>query len=215
MLLAILLLSFGASQAADSVAVYMYDVTNDAVLDPATDTIYTLDATGTPMQYQMWVGLESDVDLAGMSLGFRIWSVDGVEWTYDAQVDGWGPTGQNTGLAAVTVVPGSRLDPPSSAFDMTQLLITEKDVDGMLDDTVVFGGVSMLQVLELGPMQPMLRLHFTPGNVVYPEVKNLCFDSAFVPPAANWVFTNELGTTFPPAIAPAIFSRWLRCLRAM
>lgn len=204
MLLAILLMSFGVLQAADSVAVWIYDVDGDSLLDPATDTIYTTLPGGAPHQYQMWVGLESDVDLGGMSLGFRISSVDGVTWSYDTQVDGWGPLGINTGLAAVTVAPGSRLDPPSSAFDMTQLLITEKDVDGMLDDTIVFGGVSMMQVLELGAMEPMIRLHFTAGGVSGTEVKNICFDSAFVPPAGNWVYSNTLGGTFPPAIGPAI-----------
>jgi len=203
MLLAVLLLAFGVSQAADSVAVWIYNATGDYTLDPASDTMYLLDDLGNPQSYQIWIGLENDVDLGGMSLGFRIWSDDGVTWVYDAQDGGWGPTGQNTGLQAVTVTPGSRLDPPSSAFDMTQLLVTEKNVDGMIDDTLVFGGVSMNQVLELGPMESMLRVHFTPGGVAAGEVKHFCVDSAFVPPAANWAYSNTSGTVFPPKIAPA------------
>jgi hypothetical protein len=204
MLLAILLLSFGVSQAADSVAVWIYDVAGDALLDPATDTIYTADIDGNPLSYQIWIGLENDVNLGGMSLGFHLWSDDGLIWQYDAQPGGWGPLGQGTGLQAVTVITGSRLDPPSAAFDMTQLLVTEKDVDGLLDDTLVFGGVSMQQTLEVGAMDPCLAIHFTPGPVGFMEEKTFCIDSAFVPPAANWVYTNVSGFTFPPAIAPAL-----------
>jgi hypothetical protein len=204
MMLAILLLSFGISQAADSVAVWVYDVGADVVLDPSTDTIYVADEGGNPLSYQFWIGLENDVDLGGMSLGFRIWSDDGAEWQWDAQPDGWGPAGQGSGLAAVTVIPDSRLYPVDSAFDMTKLLVTEKNMDGMADDTVVFGGISMLQKLEAGAMDPCVALHFTPAPVGAGVVKTLCIDSAFVPPAANFIFTNISGFNLEPGIAPAL-----------
>jgi len=196
-----LLLTFGASQAADSVAIAIYDVTNDVVLDPATDTIYTLDAGGGPLSYQLWVSLENDVDLNGMSLGFRLWSDDGVVWNYDAQPDYVGDEG---GIEAVTVVAGSRMDPPDDVFDMTGLLVTEQDVDGAMDDLVMFGGVSLTGSLASGPMQTMIALHFTPGGVTYPDVKTLCFDSSFIPPAGDFAYVNTLGGTFAPAIAPMI-----------
>jgi len=200
MLLAILLLSFGVSQAADSVAVWIYNATQDYVLDPASDVMYLYDNGDNPQSYQIWIGLENDADLGGMSLGFRISSADGVTWTYDAQVDGLGT------LDAVTTPPGARLNPaagPTGTFDMTGLLITEKSIDGMVDDTMVFGGVSMNNVLAIGPMQPMIIIHFTPGNVADGEVKHFCVDSAFVPPAANWAYSNIYGTTYPPKIGPA------------
>lgn len=201
MLLAILLLSFGASQAADSVAIYIYDVTNDVVLDPTTDTIYTLDADGNELSYQMWIGLENDVELGGMSLGFKISSSDGVLWQYDAQVDG---ISGDSNLAAVTVFPGCRLDPHDDVFDMTGLLITDADTDGALDDLMMFGGVSLSASLPTGPMQPMIALHFTPGGVTFPEEKTLCFDSTFIPPSGAFVYVDPLGSTFSPAIAPEI-----------
>jgi hypothetical protein len=198
MLLAILLLSFGLANAADSVAVWIYDVANDVVMDPATDTIYTEDVDGNPLSYQIWIGLESDVDLYGMSLGFRMWSNDGVQWQYDAQTGGLGVS------EAVTVVAGSRMDPPSSAFDMTGLLVNEKNMDGMLDDTVTVGGVSLSQTLELGPMEPMMAIHFTPAPVGFYDSKTFCVDSAFVPPAGAWVYTDIAALTFPPKIGPAV-----------
>ena len=203
MLLAILLLSFGASQANDSVHVWIYDVAGAVVLDPLTDTIYTADFSGTPLSYQIWIGLENDVDLGGMSLGFRVWSDDGAEWQWDFQTEGYGPAGYQTGLQVVTAIPGSRLDPPSMAFDMV-FLVTEKDMDGLLDDTIVVGGVSMLQKLEPGAMDPCVAFHFTPTPVGFGEVKTFCVDSSFVPPAANWIYTNLSGITFPPAVGPAI-----------
>jgi hypothetical protein len=204
MLLAVLLFSFGVSQAADSVAVWIYDVTGAVVLDPSTDTIYTADVDGNPLSYQIWVGLENTVGLGGMSLGFRIWSDDGAEWQWDAQPDGWGPSGQGSGLAAVTVVPGSRLDPIGDAFDLTDLLVTEKNTDGILDDTLVIGGVSMLQNLEAGAMDPCVAFHFTPAPVGFGDEKSFCVDSAFVPPAGNWVFADMGGITFAPGVAPAL-----------
>jgi hypothetical protein len=189
---------------ADSVAILIYDKANETLLDPATDTIYTADYDGNPLSYEIRIALENDVNLGGMSLGFRIWSDDGVEWEYDSQPEGWGPTGQYTGLQAITVIPESRLDPPSMAFDMTMLLVTEQNVDGILSDTLVFGGVSMLQKLERGSMDPCVAIHFTPKAVGWWEVKTLCIDSAFVPPAADWIYANTSGTTFPPAIGPAL-----------
>jgi hypothetical protein len=204
MLLAVLLLSFGVAQAADSVAVGIYDVTNAVLLDPSTDTIYTLDVDGNPLSYQIWISLENDVGLGAVSLGFRFWSVDGVTWQYDAQVGGWGPAGENTGLSAVTVMAGSRLDPPADVFDMTELLVLETDVDGQLDDIMLVGGVGLFDSLAPGPMEAMMAIHFTPGGVAWPDVKTFCIDSTFVPPAANWLYTDPAGGTFPPAIAPAI-----------
>jgi hypothetical protein len=207
MLLAVLMLSFGLSQANDSVAVWVYDVTADAVLDPATDTIYTADVDGNPLSYQYWIGLENDHNLGGISLGFRMWSDDGAEWQWDAQPDGWGPGGQGAGLAAVTIIPTSRLFPIDSAFDMTKLLVSEKSMDGLSPDTIVIGGVSMFQTFEIdttpGP-DPCLAFHFTPKAVGYGIEKTLCIDSTFVPPAGNFVFVDMAGSTFVPDVDPAL-----------
>jgi hypothetical protein len=198
MLLTLLVLSFGAVQAADLVTIGVYDVTNDVLLNPATDTIVTQDAAGIDLPYQLWFSLENDDPLGGMSLGFRIFSVDGVTWQYQAQTGGWGEGGQDAGFAAVTIVTGSRMDPVGDVFDMTDLLVTEKDVDGMLDDTVLFGGVSLFGSLPAGTSEPMMALHFIAGGVAFGEVKNLCFDSSFVPPAGTWAYSSTGGTTYPP-----------------
>jgi hypothetical protein len=201
MLLTLLVLSYGAVQAADQVTISVYDVTNAVVLDPSTDTIITQDASGTDLPYQLWFSLENDAALGGMSLGFRIFSVDGATWQYQAQSGGWGAGGQDAGIAAVTIVTGSRMDPVGDVFDMTDLLVTEQDVDGVMDDTVLFGGVSLFGSLAAGTSEPMMALHFIAGGVAYGEVKNLCFDSSFVPPAGTWAYSSTGGTTYPPAFS--------------
>lgn len=195
---------YNTAPAADSVAVAVFDGHVHRLLDPSADTMYMLDFEGNPIPYQFQISLENDQDLGAMSLGFRIWSPDGATWQYETQPDGWGPDGPNTGLSAVTVIPGSRLDPPDSAFDMTGLLVTEKNVDGQADDTLVLGGVAMQKALPLGPMEPMIAIHFIVASTNQAEIKTFCIDSAFVPPAAPFVYTDEYGATFPPGIAPAV-----------
>jgi len=200
-MLAILLLSFGGVQAADSVSVSIYDATNDVVLDPATDTIYTQDTEGADIDYQIRIAIESDIDISGMTLGFRLWSNDGVIWQYNAQSGGFG---DNT--EAVIVPPTSRFDPAAGtgSFDMTGLLVVEKDYDGMLDDSLVFGGVGLNNTLAAGPMEDMIAIHVTFGGVDSGQIKTFCIDSSFVPPAGAWIFTPEMGLPFPPGFAPAI-----------
>jgi len=199
------LLLWGAASAADSVAVAVFDGHLHRLLDPEVDTIFALDFEGNPIPYQIWICLENDRGLGGMSLGFRIWSADGAAWQYESQPDGWGPGGINTGLAAVTVLPGSRLDPPVDAFDMTGLLVTEKNVDGLLSDSLVFGGVSMNDSLAIGPMQAMIAVHFVVGGIGQGESKTFCIDSAFVLPAAPWIYSGVGGIlNFPPLMGPPV-----------
>jgi hypothetical protein len=206
--LALVLLSFAVSQAqTDSCQINIYDDDLDSLLSPTRpgDTIFTIDREGNPKHYQLQVSLKNAAALGGMSLGFEISSTDGVTWQYNSQVGGWGPSGQNTGHAAVTVIAGSRMDPPSNCFDMTQLLVNEKDFGGTLKDTVLYGGVSMMKSLAVGPMQPMIALHFTPGGVSAGQTKQICFDSCFVPPAGNFTFVDAgTATAYPPGIAPKI-----------
>ncbi len=202
--LALLMISVSVTTAADSVAVTVCDGRTERVLDPAVDTLYLVDLDGDPIPYQLRVNIENDIALGGISLGMRIWSDDGVIWQYEAQPDGIGPGGPNTGEAAVTVIPGCRIDPADSIFDLTGLIVTEKDVDGIADDTIVFGGITIFDSVSQGPMEPIIAVHFIVGGVGPVEVKTICFDSAFSPPVASWVFSDMDGNSFPPAIAPAV-----------
>lgn len=199
MVLAVLLLSFGVSQAADSVYIAVYDVAGDSLLSPG-DTIYLADTAGNPLSYQFLIALENDGILGGLSLGFRIYSVDGATWNWDAQPDGL----PSDGLAAFTVDTTSRLHPHEDVLDMTGLLVTEQDVDGQLDDSVTLGGVALWEGLPIGPMETMIAGHFTPSGVQAGETKEMCFDSAFIPPAGEWTYADLGGITRAPAMGPGI-----------
>ena len=204
MLLAVLTFSCGISLGANSVALGVYDVLNARLLVPGTDSIVTIDADGRLMPYQLRISLENDVLLGGMSLGFQIYSNDGVSWVWDAQPDGWDTAAGSH--RAVTVIEGSRMFPAGKTgpWDMTGLLVQEKSMDGQVADSVLMGGVALFTGLAVGPLQEMLAVHFTPGGVTVGDVKTICFDSAFIPPAANFAFVNSSGMTFPPTIGPAL-----------
>jgi len=134
----------------------------------------------------------NDFVLGGLSLGFRIYTGDGITWSWLAQPEGY-PSG---GTQAVTVVPGSRLDPPQDVLDMTGLIITEQDMDGVPPDTIMFGGVSMMYGLPAGPIEPLVNFHVKLNNMTS-DSGTLCVDSAFVPPSGAFVFIDAFGG-FPP-----------------
>ena len=198
----ILLVSSSVVQAADSVAIAIYNATEDVYMTGSG--LYMTTSGGDTIDYELRISIENDGPLIGMSLGFRVYSDDGATWTYKAQPGGWGPGGQGTGLQAITVASGSRLDPPSSVFDMTSLLVTEENVDGAAADTIGMGGVAMLRSLAAGPLEHMVSIHFSLTNLAPGEVRSICFDSSFVVPAGIFAFTNLTGTNFPPAFGPAL-----------
>jgi len=183
-LLAILLLSFGLTQAANQVDIDVPMIQDSLRIDAAT----TLD-----------IYLENDLVLGGMSLGFQVWSPGTATW----QWDNVGGLGTNTGC--VTVVAGSRLDPAvgTGSFDMTGLLITEQNIDEAGRDTIMAGGVAMMKGLPTGPLDHLYSYNFIPGNTAGGDAANvamLCFDSCFVPPSGAFVFVDGGGNAFPPTV---------------
>ncbi len=180
---------------ADSVDVRVYSESENDFISPDTGTIRPYDDYGNILDYQIRLGIENDESICGMSLGLRIWS-DNVTWEWVAQDGGWGPGGINTGLAAVTVVAGSRMDPVTSVWDLTSLLVTERNMDGSGADSIMLGGVSMMTVLDAGPLESMLAIHFRINE--FDESGWLCIDKAFIPPSGAWVFTDITGHGYPP-----------------
>jgi hypothetical protein len=198
MLIVVILISYPGIHAANEVTLTVYYPDLDLTLYPDTDTLYEQDLGGTPYPHCLRVNLENDVALGGISLGFRIWSDDGVTWEYLSQAGGWGEGGQDAGFAAATIVAGSRMDPVGDVFDMTGLLVTEQDIDGLLPDSILYGGVSLFGQLDTGPLEPMIDLHFRMSGIGYGQVGTLCFDSCFMPPAGTFIFSNTGGSTFSP-----------------
>ncbi len=114
-----------------------------------------------------------------MHLGFKISSIDGITWTWDAQPSGLG------NHMAVTETPGSRMN---DCWSMTGLLVSETNMDGVLNDSIGIGGVAFLGAgLPPGPMEPICEFHFTPQISVEDGTGTICIDSAFLPPAGAWL----------------------------
>jgi len=159
------------------------------------DTIW-VDGWGNPVPATFDIFIENDVPLGGISLGFKIWTPDASCWEYRDVSDSFVlPVPE---VNYLSVVPGSRLDPPNQAFDMTGLLVTERSMDGQNHDTILFGGISMMQSLPPGPREHMLSIHFKPKlTCLY---HHICLDTTFVPPAGIFVFVDAGGHTFAPDI---------------
>lgn len=143
--------------------------------------------------------IENDVQLGAIQLPFRIYSPDGVVWQW-TDVGGYGPAGPGTGKACVTVAEGCRMDPPAEIWDMGGLLAYEQNMDEMLSDTIILGGVALNGGLEPGPLEPMMSMHFTASSSGENEIGTLCIDSAFVPPNKDFIFANSTGATQKPSI---------------
>lgn len=151
---------------------------------------------GVPAEFQIFI--ENDDTLGAMATNFIIYSSDGGTWTWDAQPDGWGYDGESTtgiglGNAAVTIVPGSRLDLTwESEWD--KLIIREPSTNGISPDTFVVHALCAVERMMPGPLQHMFSLHFTPVN----EATTICIDSCFFPPYGEFIFSDINATTIYP-----------------
>lgn len=167
---------------------------NRVFVDIAPEGETTPVGTLTPGEnYIIRFWIENDITLGGMSLGFEFASSNGASWVWNSQEFGYGPNGPGSGGQYMTVVPGSRMDPPENAWDMTNLLVTERDMDNNSPDSVLLGGVALFQGLNAGPLEHMMSLHFTAG-----DPGTFCIDSAVVGAGGLFVFVNSGGTAFPP-----------------
>ncbi|MCK5125854.1 MAG: thrombospondin type 3 repeat-containing protein [candidate division Zixibacteria bacterium] len=141
--------------------------------------------------YEFQVSIENDVLLGGIQLGLEITSPNGATWEWNTQAGGFGPDGPATGGQYVTVVTGSRMDPAGDIWDLSNFLVTERNVDGVSPDTLFPGGVAYLNGLAAGPLQHMFSLHFSAKEEGTPgQIGTICIDSAFVPPVGNMIFAD-------------------------
>ncbi len=160
-----------------------------------TDTIWV----GEPATFDIYI--ENDNTLTAMQLGFYFWSPDGATWQW-RDVGGYGPSGPGTGHACITVVPGCRMDPPSTVWNHTGLLVSEKDMDEISPDSLMFGGNAATGGLAAGPLEHMISFNFTAG----PDaggVYQLCIDSTKIPVAGDFVFIDITGTYTPQVAWPS------------
>ncbi len=159
------------------------------------DTLW-INGLGDPVPATFDIYIENDIGLGGISLGFKIWTPDEAGWEYRDVSDSFALP--DSEFNYLSVVPGSRLDPPNEAFDLTGLLITEKSMDGQNHDTIQIGGISIMDSLPPGPREHMMSIHFNPEVPGWQS--HICFDTTFVPPSGNFVFVDTKGHTFAPDI---------------
>lgn len=202
-------LLFGAAQAADSVAVRLYNVTEDVAVANGAD-IMTQTGGGSTILYRLEMSLENDVALGGISLGMKFTGDAGLMVNWEPQVDGWGDGGQNAGFMAITVEDGTRFNPNQSggSFDLTGLLVAEEDIDSLPPDEILLGGASLLNSMPAGAMAHMFNYYFTLTN---DGATGLAFaiDSAKVGPAGDFKFVNTAGGTFDPKFSGGLnFTVW-------
>jgi len=178
-LLAIMLLSFGLTNAANKVF-----LTKSGV----DDTV----RIGTGFTFD--VAIENSDQWNGMSLGFQISSPDGATWSWTNM----GAAGFGTSKA-VTVVPGCRMTPTTSVWDFGFLITEQHLATGPTPDSILLGGVANAGGLPVGASQPMMQLNLMVSGGAN-DGKHLCIDSAKIGDAGDWVYANTSGGSFPPEI---------------
>jgi len=157
------------------------------------DTVYA------GSEYEFQIRIKNRQGLGGISLGFRAWSPDGLEWSWIEKPDGWGHYGPGTGCACITVIEGSRMDPPDSIWDLYGFFVNENDVDGQSPDTLQLGGISINNQLTPGPLEHMISFHVS-ADLPYDATRTLCFDSVYIPPSGDFIFVSLDGDAIVPDI---------------
>jgi len=146
---------------------------------------------GVPAQFAVWI--ENDVNFQAYQLGFRISSADGASWTWNPQ-----PGAMGDSLKVTTYVPGSRM--ALANFDLVHG-VREQNMDGVSPDTLLPYGVCLAGPhMQAGPLEHSLSFHFIPGPVADGEVQTICIDSAWAPPASEFIFVDNLSQYIRPYI---------------
>ena len=176
-LLATMLLSFGLISAQEPNAVDIDIVTPDG-----TDTL----RIGVAAALDIYMA--NDYILGGLTLGIQVWADGDAAWSWEG--------GHAHGASGYVSSEYGRMG-DGSVFDMTGLLITEQDIDGLARDTILAGGVALMVGMPTGDLEHQYSYHFIPDGESDPA-GHICFDSAFVPPAGPWAFVDVDGNAAPP-----------------
>ncbi|MCP4568638.1 MAG: T9SS type A sorting domain-containing protein [FCB group bacterium] len=183
MLLAVLLVSFGAVQAADSTGIVVYDKDDAQVI---------VNGGSVPVGHALEIqfSIANDTLLSGFSLPLVFKSVDaGLTLTWDAQTGGLGTS------EAFTVNTGSRMHPVDDVMDIFN--VTEKSLGGDLPDSIMPGGASAFSSgVPIGAYEHFYSYHVTTGGVDVGETKTLCIDTGFIPPGGEFLFVAASGFTY-------------------
>lgn len=131
--------------------------------------------------------LENDTVYTGFTMGFRISSPDITEIVHVGDSAG--------GLNEAGDVKGYNGWNDQSVWDLNGVFVRETDWNGILPDTIGFGGLSVKQ--QYRPNKAEKKLSF---DIMVPTTGTLVIDSSFFPPGGKWLFSapSRLGPSLPP-----------------
>jgi len=183
-------------QTRDSVAISFFDDYNDKQLITGDTMFVGIDDTGLARSYHIQVYIENDTLITGFQTGWRLYSPDGVEWSWADQPNGIGSSGQ------VALGTARRFGPLANLFDVTGgITVDEMSLDGLTADTMILTGTAS----NPGGMPPglndyMISLHFTPADLPDEEVRTLCIDTV----SGYWNFTRADAVDVYPGYSGAL-----------
>jgi Dockerin type I domain len=152
-----------------------------------------VDTLITGQLYTLRLGIENSILLRGIGFGFRVFSSDVASMHWQMRPD-------NPSWVNYSIVPGCRMDPVSTVWDVA-FLFSHFDMDSNLPDRFVLGGASTFGGLAAGPRQVMITIPFTPDSVS-PDVRTLCIDSSAgsYGEGADFVFADAAGQGLRPVL---------------
>jgi hypothetical protein len=164
--------------------------------DKGADTIFV------GMHYEARIFISNDAQLGEIRIAPRFWGgIVGKDGELEAghfwewlDVGGYGTT-----TKCVRVVPGSRMDPPSTVWD-SLFTIFEWNMNEDSPDTLGVRGLANHVGLVPGGSQHMLSIHFTPRMPTYGMVM-MWADTAHINPTGGLTFYDMGGTPIYPTFS--------------
>ena len=123
------------------------------------------------------VYIENDATRLGFTLGFKMTSDDIKKVVHVAD--------SGNGLNELGDLKGHNGFHDASIWDIFGVMAVESDWDGVLPDTVGFGGLATKAGYAAGKMEKKLS-----WECVVPEAGTLVVDSCFFPPGGKWLFSS-------------------------
>jgi hypothetical protein len=147
--------------------------------------------------------IANSATLGANTNGFRIWSPDGVTWSYRTNSSWYGSDPSSRGVQDKHVSVSGRW---VGAYDGTiaPILVPNPLLGGSAgpaEDSIMIGGVAVFAPgLPAGPLANIVQLNMTMGD----NLGTWCVDSVTrFPPAGQWIFSSiGSGDFFPTFVGP-------------
>lgn len=201
MFLVVLFVIGGAVQAADSLAILVYNETRSEVV-PDGGVLFAFDSSDNAQTYQLQISLENSVDLGGISLPFVFDSPSGdTIWSF---IDAGGfNSNPATVPPFVTGITGSRwmsgVATDGSCWDGGGTQVTAYRAPTQF----LIGGVGFSGVLTPGPMEHMLSASFVIIGFSNPDdpPQQLCIDTMKYGNTGDFIYSPVTGPTIAPGFS--------------